>query len=487
MEAGGGTWRVERLGPPADDRSVIGVADSDTVVVLHTTERGEVVGWVSEKGGAFVRGEPSEAGSEGLVLADAVPGPEGFLAVGNDFVSGLPVVLHSDDGRRWVRVATSGLDQRADVAGIAATDGGFVAVGALRTGAVPSMEPSFAPAVWHSSDGGSWTVEPLAVTSEGEGGVRGVVAVDGALVAVGQSGDEGTVWRSTDAGATWQASRVDLGDQTSGSVWLQDIAVVDGTLVAVGQSDAGGGFSRPLIGTSDDGGDSWSRVGLEDATTDGLEIYGLEGGPGRVFVLGSRFLDAYASPERCYTDLDACASDADPVVLTSSDGTDWDELDLSRVSDSEYLAIHDVVVTSPGSIFLIGVDEQVTAWTWPEESGPPLTTTPPSPPATNREQPLATHGDQLEPGVTYRYPLYIHCGMGYLGKFNGTHWYLSDAPAGTPETGAGHVPPDNWPVAQQTVFGLITLVAEDRIEYSIPSGDVIAVYAPSDREPAGCA
>jgi hypothetical protein len=55
VEAGGGVWRVELLGPPAVDRSVVGVADGDRVVVLHTTERGEVVSWVSKNGDGFGR------------------------------------------------------------------------------------------------------------------------------------------------------------------------------------------------------------------------------------------------------------------------------------------------------------------------------------------------------------------------------------------------------------------------------------------------
>ena len=67
--------------------------------------------------------------------------------------------------------------------------------------------------------------------------------------------------------------------------------------------------------------------------------------------------------------------------------------------------------------------------------------------------------------------------MGYLGNFNGTHWYHVE---GATE------PSESWPVAQQTIFGMVTLIDSGVIEYSLPTGQVVATYASSDEEPPGC-
>ena len=76
--------------------------------------------------------------------------------------------------------------------------------------------------------------------------------------------------------------------------------------------------------------------------------------------------------------------------------------------------------------------------------------------------------------------------MDLLGGFNDTWWYLADATEGTADTGSGRRAPDHWPTAGQSILGLITLTTADRIEYSIPGGEVIAVYEPSGKQPPGC-
>lgn len=47
-----------------------------------------------------------------------------------------------------------------------------------------------------------------------------------------------------------------------------------------------------------------------------------------------------------------------------------------------------------------------------------------------------------------------------------------------PELGAGEPVPEDWPVVGQSILGFVTLVAEDRIEYSLADGQVIALYEP---------
>lgn len=43
-----------------------------------------------------------------------------------------------------------------------------------------------------------------------------------------------------------------------------------------------------------------------------------------------------------------------------------------------------------------------------------------------------------------------------------------------------------WPVAAQTIFGMVTLIDAGTIDYSIPGGEVIAIYEASDEDPPGC-
>ena len=45
----------------------------------------------------------------------------------------------------------------------------------------------------------------------------------------------------------------------------------------------------------------------------------------------------------------------------------------------------------------------------------------------------------------------------------------------------------HWPIAAEAIFGMITLIDDDTINYSLPSGEVIAVYEPATADPALCA
>ncbi len=93
---------------------------------------------------------------------------------------------------------------------------------------------------------------------------------------------------------------------------------------------------------------------------------------------------------------------------------------------------------------------------------------------------------ELEPGVTYRYSLHIHCGMDHLAKFNGTYWSLVDAPHGNIGPGSGDDSDPAWLVDAETILGTVTLIDDATIEYAVPDLGVIGVYAPTDEDPPGC-
>jgi hypothetical protein len=89
----------------------------------------------------------------------------------------------------------------------------------------------------------------------------------------------------------------------------------------------------------------------------------------------------------------------------------------------------------------------------------------------------------LEPGVRYRAPLYVHCGMDWL-YLGDDAWRRSDDGPDL-ETGAGDTPDPSWPVAGQTILGSATLV-DDVVEYSLDDGTVIATYERTREQPPGC-
>jgi hypothetical protein len=93
-------------------------------------------------------------------------------------------------------------------------------------------------------------------------------------------------------------------------------------------------------------------------------------------------------------------------------------------------------------------------------------------------------GERPEPGRRYGVPLHIHCGMDWL-YVGSEPWRRTDGGPDT-ETGAGDQVPEDWPVAQQTIFGFATLVEDDLIEYSIGDDEVIATYALATTDPPGC-
>ncbi len=89
-------------------------------------------------------------------------------------------------------------------------------------------------------------------------------------------------------------------------------------------------------------------------------------------------------------------------------------------------------------------------------------------------------GAALEKGKVYDFPLLeVHCGLEYLGEFNGTAWGLASPPPGpAPETGKGDSIPIQWPSSGESVLGQVSLTASDRIDYVLHDGTLIAIYEP---------
>lgn len=86
----------------------------------------------------------------------------------------------------------------------------------------------------------------------------------------------------------------------------------------------------------------------------------------------------------------------------------------------------------------------------------------------------------IEPEVEYPYRLYVHCGIEWLGRFNGVHW-RADVPADAP------VPPQ-WgpPDGDQMVKLTLVLHAEPEPVIEATANGFTVRYRPSTEAPPAC-
>jgi hypothetical protein len=412
-----------------------------------------------------------------LPAAAVVEVPTGFLAAMNDYESSVPRLWHSTDGQSWVAMSSSGLDQPADVLAMAASGSVVVAVGALRTGEDPSQGP-FEPVIWHTRDLESWTMVRPEMGAGLEGVVQEVVATSTGFLPLGRVDGQAVAWRSDDGGESWTSS--DPAASDGGSLELDKLAYDGTTMVGIRQS--WGIEGPPGLGgaVSSDDGVTWARWSIDGPAAEGLRWPGVFHAGGFFWIVSSRSFQAFQNQDSCYADVSRCGM-SEPVLFRSPDGAAWSEIDLGAANLPPGFGI-DAVIEHRGGIGLVGSAGQLSVW-----SGPPGADLPvgswesPDPPETE----LVDGDAVLEIGVTYRYPLYIHCGMSFLASFNNTHWHLESGPPAEVEEGQEVLNPE-WPIAQQTIFGFVTMVDSETVEYSIPSGEVIGVYRADDRRPRAC-
>jgi hypothetical protein len=469
-------WLPLNFGGPVADAVLSVVTAGETTTLFYPQGDNTFRTMASTAGGPFTSKTIMVAGAQHLYDLRAVATNAGMIAVYSDVATFLPRVLTSTDGVTFSEVATTGLDQPADISRLAAADDAVYAAGALRTGSNPNVGP-FAAAMWRSVDGVSWAPVALPVAGGQESYITGLIAEASSIVVTMGS----SILRSTDQGATWIESSVTL----PAGVTLGSVASVvsDGeTMVATGSTT--GDFDQQQLVTlrSLDKGQSWEATVVPD---DGPGLIGMFDNivtsAGGAFWLATR-RGYEGQPDDCYRDIDRCKRGSDAVLLRSDDGVVWQEVDLTKLDATGYIGIVGVVDRPTGAM-VVGTTRMLFGWTWPSDDAPPLV--PPYPVLPPLEQPLIEFNGTLTVGTLYRFPTFLHCGIGYLGDFNGQQWIADPASiAFDPQT--GDIPAD-WPVAQQELFGYITLVDSTTIEYSLPSGEVIARFHPTDVQPDLCA
>jgi len=106
-----------------------------------------------------------------------------------------------------------------------------------------------------------------------------------------------------------------------------------------------------------------------------------------------------------------------------------------------------------------------------------------------RQETLRPNGDTIksgttiEPGTEYRYPIYVHCGIEWLGEFNDVLW-KADVPAGVldyvPAAWARVIGDD------QRVTATLALSSNPDPVITATVNEVEITYRPATTDPPGC-
>jgi len=471
-------WARTDLGDRPPDGPVLASLLNGSPVVVYGLDGALVSAVLSE--GRIVTAETPVVSSGMLIVSDMTVFGGSVLLTATEYApeeggSSTLRVWTSSDGLTWSDVVPSGLDPSAHLTALTATNDAVYAAGFLQES--PS-DPNLRPAMWRSTDGHQW--EAITVPELGQHAIVGdLFAIGDSLIMV-VGGATPRVLHSVDDGTTWVDSRISV----NAAAWsVNSVARVGELLVAAGTAHAG--TSRPLVLVSSDAGASWSAPADAIPIESDIPDVRLAATTGAFWLATVEFNSGFSNPEACYQDLVSCQGGAQAVLFRSTDGLIWDAVDL----DAPGIGRIDSVTEHPGGgVVIVGSAQRsprVEAWAWPSDAAPPA---PPPTEAPDGGPSIVRFDSELTVGSTYRFPLYFHCGIGLLGNFNGRWWYL--VPGSTvwgDGTGATGPPPADWPVAEQYIYGTITLIDEDTIEYTIPSGETIATYEASDVTPQLCA
>lgn len=481
-------WTVQPLPAASGAESEPQLAARGTeVAVVMADEQGVVRGFARDASGRFRGGTALRSGVEPLWLTGSVGDADGWLAIGSGGSKEVdgdrkltmqPRVLRSVDGRTWKFVEATGFSGAADLTKVVDVDGTLVAAGNLRTASDPSRG-GFVAAAWHSEDGRRWHEVRMPGTS-GDSAVHDLVVIDGRVVAVGGAGQRGLMWVSEDAGATWKVVKP-RGLPAGAS--LDHLAASETTVVVSGMA-RGGDDAKQVLARSTDGGRTWKAAAHPPPANRGEAFaFPLGGGPGERFLAtGVSFIQGWNEPEVCYADIERCRQDSAETTYASDDGDRWRRVDTSGAGKGEAGELDTLTTDGDGRVYGF-------SWTargprivsWPGDAALPAAEEPTDATSSVR---LLGKGEEPKVGRRYGVPLHIHCGMEwlYLGE---QPWKRTDRGDGV-ETGAGDPIPDDWPAAQQTIFGFATLTDADHLEYSIGGGQVIATYERAGERPPPC-
>lgn len=468
----GSGWVSSDLDTYGSNSSMAAVVDDSGSTIIVSSEATHPLVWVDSGDGIAVFDFlPAREISDSPLTAIGVT-PQGILVASG---SVLPSLWLSDDGSSWTAIESAGLDNWTRSEAIFSSAEATYLAGATLLD-VSAGDQARGPVIWRSEDLTTWT--RVALETRGLGSVVEIVTNGSMLFAAGNDADGAQIWRSVDGGNTWSRIVSPIFDRAHTAWALTGLAVKDGRLVAVGDVAASAFDREVLILESDDLGESWVRRELTPEISYGLDsAQGISTASGAFWIISNRQMRLDELPERCQGVRGACDTFDPPVLLRSEDGAQWDEIDLAELVPPSVFDFDEVVPNGAGiAVVVTGNDLQV--WTWPFAESPGIRHEWP-PEEVELRGPVRWDA-QLDIGVTYEYPLYIHCGMDFLGSFNGKQWHVD------PDIASGGSIDREWSTEQQAILGLVTLVDANTIEYSLPGGEVIAVYSASEIEPPMC-
>jgi hypothetical protein len=197
------TWRVLAKGTSAPEGSSPDLLVVPAGLVVITENPINVCGagnssaeqvWTSKDGVSWKRSAGVRFQGCGV---DAVAGPRGVLTHETNYLDGSDILRYSETGDSWKTANLSGPEFRdGGIASIAATPGGFVAVGCV---SVDNCDNGGKAAAWWSVDGLTWT-QAQVDTAGHAGDFQFIYRLSYGLVT---EGDAGQLWFSTD-GHAWK-------------------------------------------------------------------------------------------------------------------------------------------------------------------------------------------------------------------------------------------------------------------------------------------
>lgn len=494
----GSPWVVHALEGPMLDGTPRLLAADGRVIVLGATKRGDVgsgfglASWVVTETGELLG--PSELPSRVRInLWKVVRDRTGFLALGSGHEIEHTMLWRSLDGLNWEQLEQHGLEPGAEMRSLEVLPvDGVVAAGQVRDGQ-PRLSGRGVAAVWWSADGTSFERVLLPGAEAAKAG-DATLSMHGEEFIVRARNDETReelLWRSHD-GQRWEAIENDPSHAPDAPLWSMRHG--DGLIGLDWRASRAGAYA-PVMSESLDGGQTWKEI-VQDKGSPLSDISGgrtqdaqLDSGGGLLWLTSSRrwfpIVDD-ESAEVCYSDRDRCMDEPQEDVFASRDGSEWRVLDLGVLGPHGDWS-RDFADGAMGPVILLsgpdaptGTVASVAVWSSEQDLWAQLDEPSPRIPVA-AAMPLARDCDMLDLGVTYRFPLYVHCGLGRLGTFNGVGWVSEDGPYAAVPDGA------LASELEQFLLGHIEQVAPDRIEYSLPTGELLAVYTPTTEEPPRCA
>jgi hypothetical protein len=261
----GATWNLANASPGWTARaSLTSVVMPDRSIVLmgggnSTTRISTNDTWRSADNGATWSLMTAHAGWSARQGHTSVVLPDGRIVLmgGDDGSNRNDVWLSSDNGATWKLVnASAGWTARYGHTSVMMPDGSIILTGGLDWNQT-SQTGGYQNDVWRSADAGAtWNQVTEHAGWPARRSHTSVVMRDGSIVLAGGRPYYYDVWRSTDYGATWTA-------MADGSGWpprfhFSSIVLSDGSIVLMGGYD--GNVAKNDVWRSTDDGATWSEL-----------------------------------------------------------------------------------------------------------------------------------------------------------------------------------------------------------------------------------